>query len=109
MSLMMEDGLRGAGTTVRGPATCVDGAQRLLDAEGTGGWIDASVLDISVQGRTVAPVADKLAALGAPFLFTTGYGEDIGMDGHGTAPTLRKPFSPECLVAAVGALASSKV
>lgn len=102
--LMVEDELRGVGATVLGPATCVDGALRLLDAEETGGGIDAAVLDISLQGRSVAPVADRLASLGVPFLFTTGYGEALGMDRHGAAPTLRKPFSPECLVAAVEAL-----
>ncbi len=57
----------------------------------------------------VAPVADKLAALGVPFLFATGYGENCDTGGHGGAPVLSKPFAPERLVAAVEALASARV
>jgi CheY-like chemotaxis protein len=62
------------------------------------------VLDINLNGIKVAPAADKLAALGVPFLFATGYGEDHDTGGHGAAPVLRKPFSPERLVAAVDVL-----
>ena len=57
----------------------------------------------------MAPLADRLAALGVPFLFATGYGEGCDTGRHGAAPTLHKPFSPESLVAAVEVLASARV
>ena len=52
-------------------------------------------------------MADRLAALGVPFLFATGYGEGCDTGGHAAAPVLHKPFDPEQLVAAVEALASA--
>ena len=42
--------------------------------------------------RPLAGHPDRLAALGVPFVFATGYGENYDTGGHGTAPTLRKPF-----------------
>ena len=105
--LVVEDELLGAGATVLGPAMRVDDAMRLVEAAAADGGISAAVLDINLQGERALPVADRLAALGVPFLFATGYGEGCDTGGHGAAPTLHKPFSPESLVAAVEALASA--
>jgi DNA-binding response OmpR family regulator len=65
------------------------------------------VLDINLDGKHVASVADRLAALGVPFLFATGYGENRDARGHDTAGVLEKPFDTGRLVAAVAALASA--
>ena len=108
VSMLMEDELRGAGATVLGPAACVDDAVRLVEAAAADGGISAAVLDINLEGRHVGSVADRLAALGVLFLFATGYGEGCDTGGHGAAPTLHKPFSPESLVAAVAALAPAE-
>jgi hypothetical protein len=51
-------------------------------------------------------VADRLVALGVPFLFATGYDEGCDTGGHKAAPMLQKPFDPQRLSAAVAALAS---
>ncbi len=106
VSMLVEDELRGAGAEVVGPASCVGGALRLVEAAAADGGLSAAVLDINLNGKHVALVADRLAALGVPFLFATGYGENCDTGGHGAAPTLPKPFAPERLVAAVEALAS---
>ena len=108
-SMLVEDELRGAGAEVLGPASTVDHALRLVEAVAADGGISAAVLDINLDGRRVEPVADRLAALGVPFLFATGYGENRDTGGHGTAPVLPKPFAPERLIAAVKALASAGV
>ena len=108
VSMLIEDELRGAGATVLGPALRVDDAVRLVEAAAADGGISAAVLDINLEGRHVASVADRLAVLGVPFLFATGYGEGCDTGGHGAAPTLHKPFSPESLVAAVAALAPAE-
>jgi CheY-like chemotaxis protein len=100
-SMLVEDELRDAGATVLGPAPSVGDALRLVEAAAADGGISAAVLDINLDGRHVAPVADRLAALGVPFVFATGYGENHDTGGHGTAPTLPKPFGPERLIAAV--------
>ena len=54
-------------------------------------------------------MAERLAALGVPFLFATGYGEGCDTGGHGAAPTLHKPFASERLIATVAALTSARV
>lgn len=64
--MLVEDELRDAGAEVLGPAPSVGDALRLVEAAEADGGIDAAVLDINLQGRAVAPVADRLAALGVP-------------------------------------------
>jgi DNA-binding response OmpR family regulator len=108
-SMLVEDELRGAGAEVLGPAPTVDRALRLVEAVAADGGISAAVLDINLDGQRVEPVADRLTALGVPFLFATGYGEGCDTGGHGAAPILHKPFAPERLIAAVEALASASV
>jgi DNA-binding response OmpR family regulator len=105
LSMLVEDDLRDAGAEVLGPASSVDEALRLVEAAAADGGIDAAVLDINLQGEAVLPVADRLALLGVPFLFATGYSEGLGTGEHESAPTLCKPFNTEKLVEAVGVLA----
>ena len=106
VSMLVEDELLDAGATVLGPVPSVSDALRLVEAAADGG-ISAAVLDINLQGEAVGPVADRLVALGVPFVFVTGYGEGRDTGGHGTAPTLRKPYCTGSLIAAVEALASA--
>lgn len=108
ISMLVEDELHDAGAEVSGPAPSVDDALRLVEAAAADGGISAAVLDINLDGQRVAPVASRLAALGVPFLFATGYGETCDTGGHGRAPILSKPFAPERLVAAVEALVSAE-
>jgi CheY-like chemotaxis protein len=63
------------------------------------------VLDMNLNGMMARPVADRLVALGVPFVFATGYGEDC-RGPHRPAPVLEKPFSPDALVAAIKSLAA---
>jgi hypothetical protein len=104
--MMVEDGLVDAGAKVVGPAASVGDALQLIDEVASDGGLSAAVLDINLNGEVVSPVADRLAALGVPFVFATGYGEGCDTGGH-AAPMLRKPFAPEMLVNAVDALASA--
>jgi hypothetical protein len=63
-------------------------------------------LDINLAGEAVTPVADRLAALGVPFVFATGYGTDCDTGGHPAATVLHKPFATGRLVTAVEAIVS---
>jgi len=108
-SMLVEDELRDAGATILGPARSVADALRLVEAAAADGGISVAVLDINLEGRHVAPVADRLAALRVPFLFATGYGDGCDTGGHGATPTLHKPFGPQRLIIAVQALASASV
>jgi DNA-binding response OmpR family regulator len=108
VAMLVEDELREAGAEVVGPAASVGGALRLIEAAAKDGGLSAAVLDINLQGRAVAPVADRLAALGVPFVFATGYGEGCDTGGHADARVLHKPFDPHALIDAVEALASAR-
>src|SRR5215213_8423994 len=106
VAMLIEDELLEAGARVVGPAASAGEALRLIETAADGG-LSAAVLDINLAGEAVRPVADRLAALGVPFLFATGYGEGCDTGGHATARVLRKPFGPRTLIDAVEALASA--
>src|ERR1700728_3662930 len=83
---LVEDMLDDLGCKVIGPASSVNQALAMIDAEA----IDAAVLDINLNGQMSYPVADALAARGVPFVFSTGYDKDALLDGYRTFPVLQK-------------------
>ena len=92
----LDAGLTEAGAVVVGPAADVDEALGLLDQP-----IDAAVLDCNLNGESVRPVAEALAARGAPFLFATGYGDNQGAPEGFDAPIIRKPYEVTQIIAAL--------
>ncbi|MDB5440252.1 MAG: response regulator [Caulobacteraceae bacterium] len=100
VSMLVEDMLTEMGCVVVGPAASLSEAEALV---GQGG-IDAAVLDVNVAGRPIFPVADRLKAMGVPFVFASGYGEAGLSDDHRDAPVLQKPFRDTDLEKAVRAL-----
>jgi CheY-like chemotaxis protein len=108
VAMLFEDDLRDAGATIVGPAVSVCEALRLVEVAAADGGISAAVLDINIGGKHVLPVADRLAALGVPFLFATGYSKGVDTGGHGAAPVLEKPLDTGRLVVAVATLASDR-
>jgi DNA-binding response OmpR family regulator len=99
--MLIEDRLIGAGAEVVGPACSVEEALGLIDRAATDGGLSAAVLDIGLDGEMVLPVADRLATLGVPFIFATGYPVWSNRGLHTTAPTLEKPFDGDTLADAV--------
>ena len=85
---LLEDMLADLGCTVVGPASNVNQALAMIDAEA----IDVAVLDVNLNGQMSYPVADALAARGVPFVFSTGYDKDTLLDGYRSVPVLQKPF-----------------
>jgi CheY-like chemotaxis protein len=102
LALELETGLSDAGAEVIGPAYELDEAMALLDRP-----IDAAVLDANLNGHSVTPVAQALAARGIPFVFATGYGETGGAPGGFDAPVIRKPYDVTQVAAAVAELLRS--
>lgn len=90
VAMMIEDILIDLGCVVVGPVAGVSAALRLLEAEP----VDAAVLDVNLSGEKVFPVADRLAARGVPFLFSTGYGASGLEARHLDRPVLQKPYAP---------------
>ena len=87
----MEDMLRAADIDVVGPVGTVSEALRLVEAADANGGITAAVLDVSLLGERVTPVADALAARGIPFVYATGYSRREITTPLPTAPVLEKP------------------
>lgn len=79
--------LEAAGATVLGPVPSAIAALHLLHD----GRPDAAVLDVDLRDGLVFPVADALASVGVPFLFTTGSDPRMRPVRHAAAPWLVKP------------------
>jgi len=99
LAMELETGLSDAGARVIGPAYELEEALALLDQP-----IDAAVLDANLNGHSVTPVAQALAARGVPFVFATGYGDAGGAPGDFDAPVIRKPYDVTQVAAAVAEL-----
>ena len=97
IGLMLVDVLEELGAAVAGPAGSVAEALQLVEQETPTG----ALLDLSLRGETVYPVADRLLLLGVPYIFITGYGQGHLVARHGHAPVLSKPFGAEQFVAAL--------
>ena len=66
-----------------------------------------ALLDINLGSETSLPVADRLKALGTPYLFATGYGEQARLpEAHAGVPVLQKPYTIENVARALGGLLS---
>ena len=94
----IEDMLRELGCEIVGPASTVATA---LSAIGEN-ELDGALLDMNLRGEHILPVAEKLMALGVPFLLVTGYAIRAGITpALDDAPRLTKPFSLQSLGAAM--------
>jgi PAS domain S-box-containing protein len=91
------DHLTGLGYQVEGPfadlteAIAVAGSRRF----------DGAVLDVNLGGNFVFPLARILQEQSVPFVFVTGYREDIVEGGFDKVPILRKPIPSEELESAL--------
>lgn len=81
------------GYAVGGRAGTVAGALRLLD--GADCAFDAAVLDVNLGAETAFPIADRLEALGVPFVFATGYDalERTAPPRHRKRICIAKPYA----------------
>lgn len=64
---------------------------------------DAAVLDVNLGTETSLPVAEELARRNIPFVFATGYGDNIMVPQSFAAPTIRKPYDEAVLARALSA------
>ena len=95
IAMMAEQELLGAGARVVGPAMSVGEALRLIEGAASDGGLSAAVLDLNLNGEAVSPVADRLASLGVPFLFATGYDPAAVPPPHGAVALCQKPIDPQ--------------
>jgi CheY-like chemotaxis protein len=71
IAILIEVILQELGCHVVGPVSRLDAAMRLAHEEP----LDAAILDVSIRGGQVYPVAEKLLARNIPFVLASGYGE----------------------------------
>jgi CheY-like chemotaxis protein len=100
--LMIEDMLEDLGFAAVTAAATIDQALGLIDTQA----FDVAMLDLNLQGEKSYPVADRLAARGVPFLFSTGYGHYGLQEGYGDRPVLNKPFQQQELAVMLRSLLS---
>jgi two-component system, response regulator PdtaR len=101
IAMEVEATLLDGGFEVLGPAPSVGAALGLLKADVP----DCAVLDVSLRGELVTPVAELLVLLHVPFVLTSAYGRsDYASDVLSGARNLGKPTNPDKLVEAVLAL-----
>ncbi len=62
---------------------------------------DAAVLDVNLGTETSLTVAEELARRKIPFVFATGYGDNIMVPQSFSAPTIRKPYDEIALARAL--------
>jgi CheY-like chemotaxis protein len=101
---LIEDMLADLGCAVIGPASSVNQALAMIDAEAT----DAAVLDLNLNGQMSYPVADALAAHGVPFAISTGYDKDTLPHDYRACPVLQKPVQRSELSDALAKLLTPK-
>ena len=93
--------LLAAGANVAGPVSSVNQALDLIEDDG----LDAAVLDVSLaRQQQVYPVADKLGALGVPYIFATANVWVSDAPEYRDRPRLPKPFVEAELVRALSSL-----
>jgi CheY-like chemotaxis protein len=96
VAMDMQDVLEGLGMRVVGTAASLPEALSLVDA----GGLDGAFLDVNLRGERIDAVADRLAAAGIPFVFTTGQSMHGLPEAHRNRPVLTKPFRDLDLIAA---------
>ena len=90
IAVMIEETLQDLGCVVVGPVAKLDAALRLARDEA----LDAAILDVTIRGGQVYPVAEHLLARGIPFVLASGYGDWALPESLQDQPRLTKPFTP---------------
>ena len=93
ISMMLEDFLESLGHRVAGTCETVPDALERVEQ----GDFDVAIIDVNLNGQRVWPVADRLAAMGIPYVLATGGHIDPPPAAHASAPVLSKPFTLDAI------------
>ena len=89
IAVSLQDALENAGSVVVGPVPSVDKAIQKIELEPD---IDAAVLDVNLGGMLAYPVADMLIARKIPFVFTSGYEDNVLRERYSQVKNCPKPY-----------------
>lgn len=87
----IESVLAGLGCTSIFTAATVDQALSLIPSQA----FDAAILDVNLDGKPSYSIAEALAVLDIPFVFSTGYSTPALGGNYEDWPVLRKPYRDE--------------
>ncbi|WP_407519538.1 HWE histidine kinase domain-containing protein [Methylobacterium oryzisoli] len=94
IALEAEEVLTAMGAETVDMAASVREALRLIDASPP----DRALLDVNLGSETSVAVAQRLAELGIPYAFATGYGESFKVPPElGDVPVIKKPYGVDSL------------
>jgi DNA-binding response OmpR family regulator len=93
IAMIIEDALKDSGGEIVGPVATLEKALKLAEE----GEFDAAILDVTIRGGEVYPVAELLLKRGIPFVFSSGYGDWALPEELRDKPRLTKPFTAAAL------------
>lgn len=89
IAMEIENSLKALGCEIVGPFGKLEEALERAGSE----TLDAAILDVSIRGGKVFPVAEKLLERGIPFVLASGYGDWSLPEEMRDRPRLTKPFT----------------
>lgn len=89
IAMTLKDALESLGSIVVGPVPSVEKAIKTIASETK---IDAAIVDINLGGVMAYPVADALLARKIPFVFTSGYEDDLLRTRYPQIKNCHKPY-----------------
>ncbi len=94
IAMMLEDFLDSLGHSVAGNLDTIEEALARVEE----GGFDVAILDVQLKdGKTIWPVADRLAERGIPFVIATGGHVEPPPAAHAGAPLLAKPYTIDAI------------
>jgi DNA-binding response OmpR family regulator len=93
IAVLIEETLVAMECKILGPAAKLETALQLARE----GGFDIAILDVTVRGGKVYPVAEELLARGIPFVLASGYGDWALPNALRDQRRLLKPFTPAML------------
>jgi DNA-binding NtrC family response regulator len=84
----LEQSLRLEGAEIVGPIYELSQALTQIKEDG----FDAAVIDINLRGQSAFPIADQLTVKRIPFVFATGYSQEVIPDRFREVKRFEKPY-----------------
>jgi len=93
IAMAIEETIQASGGEIVGPVATLERALTLAREE----TFDAAILDVTIRGGKVYPVAEVLLARGIPFVIASGYEDWVLPEALRDKARLMKPFTTAAL------------
>lgn len=100
LEMILED----LGHSVIGPVMTLKDLEKILNSDF---HADAAILDVNIAGEHIFPYARRLADLGIPLLFASGYGASGISDDLAHYPVVPKPYTEHEIAGMLDMMCSS--